>query len=64
MKKQEGKNIYPAMISRQRVGDYFPGLSPKTLANEASCGRGPKQYKRGRTVFYKFEDLMKLFKAD
>jgi hypothetical protein len=44
--------LHPILIARQRVGDYFPGLSPKTLANLASQKKGPKAYKRDRIVFY------------
>ncbi len=48
----------PLMIARQRVGDYFPGLNPKTLANLNSQGLGPTPYKpQDRVVFYKTEDL-------
>jgi len=31
------------------------GISPKTLANLASLGKGPQYYKRGRSVIYKVE---------
>ena len=45
------------LIARQRVGDYFPGLSPKTLANLSVKNKGPKAYKRNRIVFYDPIDL-------
>ncbi len=45
------------MIARQRVGDYYPGLNPKTLANLNSQGKGPKAYKNGRLVFYIPDDI-------
>lgn len=49
----------PIMIARQRVGDYFPGLNPKTLANLNSKGEGPKPYIKngGRTAFYITTDI-------
>lgn len=55
MKTQKASK--PEMVARQRVGDYFDGLNPKTLANLNSQGRGPKPYKRGRIVFYDFAEL-------
>lgn len=49
----------PIFIARKEVPKFFPGLSPKTLANRASKGDGPPFYKKGRNVFYKVEDLIK-----
>ena len=51
----------PIYIARKEVQKYFPGLSPKTLANQNSNGTGPTPIKRGRLVFYRFEDLKDLF---
>ena len=51
----------PIYIARKEVQKYFPGLSPKTLANQNSKGTGPTPIKRGRLVFYRFEDLKDLF---
>jgi hypothetical protein len=48
----------PLMLSRQKVPSWFDGLSPKTLANLESQGKGPPSFKRGRTRFYLFEDLV------
>jgi hypothetical protein len=51
----------PIYIARKEVHRYFPGLSSKTLANQNSKGTGPTPIKRGRLVFYRFEDLKDLF---
>lgn len=51
----------PIYIARKEVHKYFPGLSSKTLANQNSKGTGPTAIKRGRLVFYRFEDLKDLF---
>ena len=51
----------PIYIARKEVQKYFPGLSPKTLANQNSKGTGPTPIRRGRLVFYRFEDLKSLF---
>jgi len=56
--------IHPIMIARSRVGDFFPGLSPKTLANLNSKGKGPAGFKYGRKIFYRFEDLVESFKPN
>jgi len=55
---QEPKPIY---IARTKVHKYFPGLSAKTLANQNSQGKGPTPIKRGRLVFYCFDELKSLF---
>jgi hypothetical protein len=55
---QESKPIY---IARKEVHKYFPGLSSKTLANQNSQGKGPTPMKRGRLVFYCFDELKSLF---
>ena len=51
----------PIYIARKEVHKYFPGLSSKTLANQNSKGTGPTPIRRGRLVFYRFEDLKGLF---
>ena len=51
----------PIYIARKEVHKFFPGLSPKTLANQNSKGTGPTPIRRGRLVFYHFEDLKSLF---
>ena len=33
----------------------------KSLANLASLGKGPRIYRRGRTIFYKFDEIERLF---
>ena len=55
---QEPKPIY---IARTKVHKYFPGLSAKTLANQNSQGKGPTPIKKGRLVFYCFDELKSLF---
>ena len=47
----------PLFIAASEVPRFFPGLSPKTLANLRSQGRGPRYFRRGRRVFYRMEDL-------
>ena len=47
----------PLMVARSKVGDLFPGLSPKSLANQLSEGLGPKAYRVGRKIYYRVEDL-------
>ena len=51
----------PIYIARKEVHKYFPELNPKTLANQNSKGTGPTPIRRGRLVFYRFEDLKSLF---
>jgi hypothetical protein len=58
-------NRIPELIGRSVVRDYFPGvLHGKTLANLASEGRGPRAYKMGRRVYYRYEDLMRWIEAN
>ncbi|MBW1976096.1 MAG: helix-turn-helix domain-containing protein [Deltaproteobacteria bacterium] len=45
------------LIARDEVEKFFPGLKPKTLANLAWQGRGPRYYRQGRRVFYRVEDI-------
>ena len=47
----------PEFIARHKVEDYFPGLSPKTLANKNSLGQGPTPHKRDRKVFYRYSEI-------
>lgn len=55
------KTAKPIYIARQRVPDFFPGINPRTLANQNSQGKGPTPMKRGRLVFYRFKELEDLF---
>ena len=57
------QEVIPIYIARKDVSKYFPGLSPKTLANQNSQGKGPTPLKKGRLVFYRFDDLKKLFSS-
>ena len=47
----------PEIISRDRLPEFFPGLSAKTLANYASAGKGPKFHRRGRRAYYLYDDV-------
>jgi len=47
----------PIMVTRQRVSEYFAGLSAKTLANLACDGEGPPYFKRGKIVWYQISDI-------
>jgi len=51
----------PIYIARTKVHKYFPGLSAKTLANQNSQGKGPTPIKKGRLVFYNFDELKDSF---
>jgi hypothetical protein len=51
----------PLFITASAIGKAILGLSPKTLANWRSYGRGPKYYLKNGSVYYKFEDLEKFF---
>ena len=51
----------PIYVARKEVHKYFPGLSSKTLANQNSQGKGPTPMKKGRLVFYCFDELKSLF---
>ena len=55
------QHIIPVYIARTKVHKYFPGLSAKTLANQNSQGKKPTPIKRGRLVFYCFDELKSLF---
>ena len=55
------QHIIPVYIARKEVHKYFPGLSSKTLANQNSQGKGPTPIKKGRLVFYNFDELKSLF---
>ena len=57
MEIQNSSWAKPLMVARSRVGDLFPGLSPKSLANQLSEGLGPKAYRVGRKIYYRVEDL-------
>ena len=43
-------------ISRAQAATYL-GISPKTLANYATLGRGPRPRKIGGRIWYDLEDL-------
>ena len=47
----------PEYIARDRVPEFFPGVSSKTLANRASLGLDPPYFRVGRRAFYRYEDL-------
>jgi hypothetical protein len=48
---------FPILIARQKIETYFPGLSPKTLANLAAQKKGPKFYKQNRIVYYTPDEI-------
>lgn len=48
----------PIMIARTKVSEFFPGLSPKSLANLNSLGMGPTFFRVGRKVFYDMQTLV------
>jgi hypothetical protein len=65
-RKNEVRVIYPneptpIFIAARAIGKAVVGLSPKTLANWRSYGRGPKYYLKNGSVYYKFEDLENFF---
>ena len=52
----------PIMATRQRMGKWFDGLPPSTLANLAVQGKGPRFYRRGKLAWYDIseaEDYLK-----
>ena len=51
----------PIFIAARAIGKAVVGLSPKTLANWRSYGRGPKYYLKNGSVYYKLEDLENFF---
>ena len=51
----------PIFIAARAIGKAVVGLSPKTLANWRSYGRGPKYYLKNGSVYYKLEDLQTFF---
>lgn len=55
--KPDQKQRKPILIARSRVEECFPGLTPKTLANLNSEGKGPRGFKRGRLVFYRVDEI-------
>lgn len=56
---------WPPVISRDRVAEYTGGLiSPKSLANLDSLGKGPfRRVKLGRRVGYPARDFAEWFLA-
>jgi hypothetical protein len=58
-------DIMPDLIGRSAVEQYFPGiLRGKTLANLARQGRGPRAYRIGRRVYYKYTELLQWVEAN
>ena len=51
----------PLFIAARAIGKAVVGLSPKTLANWRSYGRGPRYYLKNGSVYYKLEDLQTFF---
>lgn len=49
----------PLFLTRAMVKEFFPGLiSPGTLANLNSEGKGPRYAKVGKKVVYRTKDLL------
>ena len=48
-------------VAARAIETVVIGLSPKTLANWRSYGRGPKYYLKNGSVYYKLEDLENFF---
>jgi hypothetical protein len=55
---------FPILIARQKIEEYFPGLSPKTLANLAAKNKGPKFYKQNRIVYYTPDEITKFLTGE
>ena len=51
----------PIFIAAGAIDKAVVGLSPKTLANWRSYGRGPRYYLKNGSVYYKLEDLENFF---
>ena len=51
----------PIFIAARAIGKAVVGLSPKTLANWRSYGRGPKYYLKNGSVYYRLKDLDDFF---
>ena len=51
----------PLFIAARAIGKAVVGLSPKTLANWRSYGRGPKYYLKNGSVYYRLKDLDDFF---
>lgn len=50
----------PPIIARSRIDEFLPGvISPKTLANLANKGLGPRFFKSGRHALYRTADLLR-----
>jgi len=50
------KNSQQEFLPREELRRL--GLNPKSMANLASRGKGPKYYKVGRRCLYRYEDLI------
>lgn len=49
----------PTVISRPAIAKFLPDvIAPKTLANLAAKGQGPRFIKCGRIALYKTSDLL------
>ena len=51
----------PLFITARAIGRAVVGLSPKTLANWRSYGRGPRYFLKNGSVYYKLEHLQTFF---
>jgi hypothetical protein len=51
------KEPLPIMCVRQQLPKYFPGQSVATWANWASQKIGPKYYRKGKTTWYKLNEV-------
>lgn len=48
------------MVDRKKAAEMF-GISPGTLSNLLSQGRGPRAFKFGKKVLYRVDDLVRFF---
>ncbi len=48
-------------VAAREIETVVIGLSPKTLANWRSYGRGPKYYLKNGSVYYRLKDLDDFF---
>lgn len=51
-------DIFPPLILRTQVKDYFPFFSPKRMANLDSIGKGPPSLRVGERVVYPTKDFL------
>ena len=57
----DGNAASALVVGDRAIDTVVIGLSPKTLANWRSYGRGPKYYLKNGSVYYKLEDLENFF---